>query len=259
MRRGVLILAVLFAAACGGGENGNGNGASVSIASPEDGATVQSPVTVTMEAEGLEIEPAGEVREGAGHLHLMVDADCVSAAETIPADDAHRHLADGSDEVELELEPGEHTLCAQAGDGVHQALDATHEITITVEGVLGATEEEIWEGTIDSTATAVPATGGRCGSVVRVRGPVRLVVQPDGTVQGTYDVSGPCVSEPHAEWTGRATDEAFHFPQLIVQTNGEPIPKVSETTARATLENFQGAGGVGARWVTTWNLRCTNC
>jgi hypothetical protein len=40
----------------------------VSIASPDDGATVGSPFTVTMEANGLTVEQAGQVREGAGPL-----------------------------------------------------------------------------------------------------------------------------------------------------------------------------------------------
>jgi hypothetical protein len=88
---------------------------------------------------------------------------------------------------------------------------------------------------------------------------VRLVVHPDGSVDGTYDVSGCGVSEPHAEFTGTVTAEGFTFPELIVQTNGELIPKVSPTQAEARLTNFQGSGGVGARWVTTWDLMCTSC
>jgi Domain of unknown function (DUF4399) len=220
-----------------------------------------------MEADGFAIEPAGNVEEGAGHFHLMVDADCVASGQQIPTDDAHRHLADGATRTQLDLPSGEHTLCLQAGNGAHEALDLTHEITITVGESRAATtddegeadEDEVWEGSMNQIVTSVPATGGRCGSRISLTGVVRLVVLDDDTVRGTYDVEGPCVSEPHAEFTGRVDNRAFYFPQLIVQTNGEPIPKVSETQARATLTNFQGAGGVGARWVTTWNLRCTTC
>jgi hypothetical protein len=254
-RCALAVVVTILVGACGG----DGEAASVSIASPEDGATVQSPVAVTMEAESLEVEPAGETREGAGHFHLMVDADCLPSGRPIPADEAHRHLADGADETEVALAPGEHTLCLQAGNGVHVSLDATHEITITVAEQSAAAREELWEGTIDSAVTTVGAPPGPCGSPTHVSGTVRLLVAVDRTVTGTYDVSGCGVSEPHAEFTGTGDDRAFHFPQLIVQTNGEPIPKVGETEARARLTNFQGAGGVGARWVTTWSLSCTSC
>jgi hypothetical protein len=78
------------------------------------------------------IEPAGEVQEGAGHFHVMVDVGCVEPGEVIPSDDDHLHFGDGSSETSVELEPAEHALCLQVGDGVHTALDATHEITVTV-------------------------------------------------------------------------------------------------------------------------------
>ena len=143
--RGLFVLLLLVAlAACGGDDAGdaasggdaasNGEGAaSVSFAEPDDGATVDSPVHVEFEAEGIEIEEAGAVNEGAGHFHVMVDTPCVGEGETIPNDDAHLHFGDASEEAELELEPGEHTLCLQVGDGAHNALSPTDEITITVE------------------------------------------------------------------------------------------------------------------------------
>jgi hypothetical protein len=53
--------------------------------------------------------------------------------EVIPSDDDSLHFGDGSMETSVELEPGEHTLCLQVRDGVSTALDATHEITVTVE------------------------------------------------------------------------------------------------------------------------------
>lgn len=118
---------MLALAACGNGAE------SVGFVEPDDGATVTSPVRVVMEAEGITIEPAGEVNEGAGHFHIMIDVGCVEPGVEIPADDQHVHFGDASTEASLELMPGEHTLCLQAGDGLHNALDATNEITITVE------------------------------------------------------------------------------------------------------------------------------
>lgn len=108
--------------------------ASVEFVEPADGATVTSPVHVEMTATNFTIEPAGEgtVEEGSGHFHIMVDTDCVAVGQTIPSDDAHLHFGTGATEAELELAPGSHTLCLQAGDAAHTALDLTDTITIEV-------------------------------------------------------------------------------------------------------------------------------
>lgn len=118
---------------------------------------------------------------------------------------------------------------------------------------------EEWKGTIKHTLTSVGASGpGDCGSRFEVRGTARFVVAANGKVTGSYDVQGCGVREPHGEFTGTATDEGFSFPDLIVQTNGELIPKVSPTRARATLSNLQGSAAGGTQWVTKWDMRCVN-
>lgn len=100
---------------------------------PTHGAELTSPVFVAMEAENFIIEPAARgVQEGAGHFHLMVDVPCVPFGLTIPADEAHLHFGNATDVWSLILEPGEHSLCLQAGDAAHTALALTSEITITV-------------------------------------------------------------------------------------------------------------------------------
>jgi hypothetical protein len=75
-----------------------------------------------MQAENFIIEPAGVRNPGAGHLHIIVDAECSIANQDIPKDETHLHFADGQLEADLELAPGTHTLCLQAGDGYHTAL-----------------------------------------------------------------------------------------------------------------------------------------
>jgi hypothetical protein len=110
--------------------------ARVLFTSPADGATVGSPVTVTMGAVNLIVEPAGDVKAGAGHLHIMVDTDCLAAGQVVPKDDTHLHYGKGQLEAELTLSPGTHTLCLQAADGAHIALAGegmTQRITITVK------------------------------------------------------------------------------------------------------------------------------
>lgn len=104
----------------------------VTLGIPE-GETLTSPVAVTMEAVNFEIEPAGAVRDGAGHFHLLIDRGCMGPGETIPKDDSHLHFGDGSTKTEVELTPGEHVLCLQVGNGAHAALPFVHFVTVVIK------------------------------------------------------------------------------------------------------------------------------
>ncbi|GAB7019042.1 DUF4399 domain-containing protein [Halostagnicola bangensis] len=112
--------------------------ASAVITTPEDGDTVESPVEIEAEAEGIELAPAGEATEGEGHLHVLVDHEGFEEGETIPGpgDEAEAdgiyHWGDGQSNGEIELEPGEYDLTLQIADGPHRAFGETDEITITV-------------------------------------------------------------------------------------------------------------------------------
>jgi len=105
----------------------------VKFLEPADGAKVTGKVNVKMEAIGFTIEPAGEVKAGAGHFHIIVDGDCVAPGQVIPKDDKNLHYGMAQTEAELTLGAGSHTLCLQAGDGAHSALDLTHKITVEVQ------------------------------------------------------------------------------------------------------------------------------
>lgn len=111
-------------------------GPSVRFTGAANGDVVASPFVLGFEATDFEIVAAGSAGDdaAAGHMHVMIDADCVPAGETIPDDESHVHLGDGATEVELTLEDGAHTLCLQAGDDDHSALDITDELQLTVEG-----------------------------------------------------------------------------------------------------------------------------
>lgn len=95
----------------------------VFIVSPEDGATVTSPVTVEFGIEGFEVAPAGTYHENTGHHHLLIDAEMPALDMPIPADDNHVHFGKGQTEATIELEPGEHTLQLLLGDGNHVPHD----------------------------------------------------------------------------------------------------------------------------------------
>lgn len=113
--------------------------AQATIVSPADGDTVTSPVTFELDADGVDIVPADAPAVGEAHLHVIVDSGCVDAGEIIPGpsdeatEDGYNHLGDGSMETEVELEPGEHEVCAQLADGIHQAFGQTDTITVTIE------------------------------------------------------------------------------------------------------------------------------
>lgn len=135
----VAALAVVVAG-CGGAD---GDRYDVTLDVPgSDTGVVAWPVEVAMSAEdALVVEAAGEVRDDAGHFHVVVDDGCVEPGEPIPSDATHHHFGDGSTEARLpDVGPGEHELCLQVGDGAHTALDATDEVTITV----GAVTETAW-------------------------------------------------------------------------------------------------------------------
>jgi hypothetical protein len=90
-----------------------------------------------MAADNFVIEPAGEtITDGHGHLHIMVDADCIEPGQGVPKDETHLHYGQGQMETELELAAGEHRLCLQAADGLHVALAGdgmTQTISVVVE------------------------------------------------------------------------------------------------------------------------------
>jgi hypothetical protein len=106
--------------------------ASVTFASPTDGEHVAGAVALTMAAEGITIEAAGEVHEGAGHFHVIADRGCLAAGESIVKDADHAHFGGGQSEGMIYLEPGIHELCLQVGDGVHVASDLTDTVTVDV-------------------------------------------------------------------------------------------------------------------------------
>lgn len=111
-------------------------GAEVYIISPKDGETVSSPVNVKFGLKGMGVAPAGIAFDGAGHHHLIVDADLPPAGAPIPADANHVHFGKGQTETSLELKPGKHTLQLLLGDQLHVPHDpvvASKKITITVK------------------------------------------------------------------------------------------------------------------------------
>lgn len=151
-----------FAVACGGGEAPmSDSGAMESDAmesepaasepmgdprvffvAPTDGAELAADLSVSFEfgAENFEISPVPEEvessREGVGHYHLGVNAECLPVGEIIPKADPWVHFGDGSNTIDMDLAPGPHTFSVQMGDDEHRTIEGLCE-TIHIELVEG--------------------------------------------------------------------------------------------------------------------------
>ena len=113
--------------------------ATLYIISPEDGATVTSPVTVRFGLKGLGVAPAGVDKAKTGHHHLLIDTAAPTGEDLdmpIPADEHHVHFGGGQTEATVDLAPGEHTLQLIMGDMNHVPHNpplVSKKITVTVE------------------------------------------------------------------------------------------------------------------------------
>lgn len=107
---------------------------SVDFVEPKNNATVSSPFKVKFGLSGMQVAPAGEMKEGTGHHHLLINAADVPEGTVIPMDDQHRHFGKGQTETELNLPPGRYRLTMQFADGAHRSygekMRKTIEITV---------------------------------------------------------------------------------------------------------------------------------
>ncbi len=146
---------VAFAVACGGGEAPAPEAEMememaedappeptgpprVFFVAPNDGDEISVDIGVDFEfgVENYEVSPVPEEvespRAGMGHYHLGVDADCMPAGEIVPQADPWIHFGDGSNTIEMQLEPGGYRFSVQMADDEHRTLEGMCE-TIEVE------------------------------------------------------------------------------------------------------------------------------
>lgn len=150
---GVVAASLLALGACGD------EGATVSFTEPGAGERVAGGVAFALRADGVTIEPAGEVRDGAGHFHVLADAGCADPGDAIAKDVDHVHLGKGQADGVIYLGPGEHELCVQVGDGAHVAQDVTDTVTVEV----GIEDRDGWCAVIeevDARFEEVDTAGG---------------------------------------------------------------------------------------------------
>jgi len=109
-----------------------GASSSVEFVQPKDGATVSETVNVVMAVHGVKIHKAGELIEGTGHHHIIIDGSFVPKGDVVVNDATHKHFGKGQTETLLNLTPGDHTLTLQLADGHHQSYGKAMSQTITV-------------------------------------------------------------------------------------------------------------------------------
>ena len=124
----IIALALTVFSACSEDPEGT-----VSIAEPEDGASLISPFRIQMMAEGVSVEPASAgVNDGRGHHHIIIDENLPPKGQPIPSDTQHLHFGKGQTEAILDLAPVEHTIRLLFAKGDHIPYDPVITSTIKV-------------------------------------------------------------------------------------------------------------------------------
>jgi len=107
----------------------------VHFVAPQDGAVVEDSVHVVMAVQGMGVHKAGDLVQGTGHFHIIVDGGFVPAGEVVAKDATHLHFGKGQVETTLKLPEGKHSLTLQLADGHHVSYGKawSQTIQITVE------------------------------------------------------------------------------------------------------------------------------
>lgn len=105
---------------------------SVDFVEPKNGATVSTTFRVKFAVDGMKVAPAGDMNEGTGHHHLLIDTDDIPIGAVIPMNDRHRHFGKGQTETEITLPPGLHRLTMQFADGSHRSYGVAMRKSIEI-------------------------------------------------------------------------------------------------------------------------------
>jgi hypothetical protein len=243
LRRGFAVVApfALLVAACGDDDDSAAeateDAVNVSFTAPEDDDTFAGAVPFTMAADGLTIEPAGEVHADAGHFHVIADDGCVDVGEPVAKDADHLHFGKGQTEGKIYLEPGTHELCLQPGDGVHTALAPTDTVSVEV-GIASRDELCAVIGVVDVLFEEADTGGAEFADrKVMYENIRRLFVQlDDGLDQVDADVRD-------------SVAQAFTFGSDIATAFAEAA---DEASAVAAIEAIYGTVGVQSGADSPW-------
>lgn len=100
-----------------------------------NGSVVPPNLTVRFGLRNMGVAPAGVVKAGTGHHHLIIDQPAPPVGEPIASDPNHLHFGLGQTEKAITLTPGRHTLQLVLGDHDHIPHDPpvmSQRIEVTV-------------------------------------------------------------------------------------------------------------------------------
>lgn len=106
----------------------------VFFANLKDSQEISLPFVAEFGVNGLQVEPAGEKREGFGHHHLVIDGTFVPEGQVVPMNEKSIHYGKGQTSDTLKnLTPGMHTLTLQFADGMHLSYGEPLSKTISIK------------------------------------------------------------------------------------------------------------------------------
>tara|TARA_B100001250_G_C19320920_1_gene580437 strand:- start:93 stop:527 length:435 start_codon:yes stop_codon:yes gene_type:complete len=97
-----------------------------------NGDTLQSPFRVEMGVRMMKVKPAGQLKTGTGHHHILIDKKFMNFLEVIPMDAQHLHYGKGDTVATVSLSKGHHTLTLQFADGLHRSYGEEYSNTISI-------------------------------------------------------------------------------------------------------------------------------
>lgn len=108
------------------------SGARVFFANVNEGDTLTNPAIIEFGVEGMTVEPAGELKEGFGHHHLLINEAVIPTSEIVPANETNIHYGGGQTVDTLDLPTGNVQLTMQFADGLHRSYGEQMSATINV-------------------------------------------------------------------------------------------------------------------------------
>jgi hypothetical protein len=102
---------------------------------PVEKSEVVSPVTFSMNVEGMLVKPAGTMEAGTGHFHILINTDAIEAGQVIINDVFHKHYGKGQRADTIDLKPGDYRVTLQFADGAHISYGPKWSQTIAIKVV----------------------------------------------------------------------------------------------------------------------------
>jgi Domain of unknown function (DUF4399) len=132
-------------------------GAAVYFIDIKNGAKLPSKAVIRFGLRNMGLAPAGVVKAGTGHHHLLVDVGPPPLDRPIPNDPQHLHFGAGQTEAEVALTPGEHVLQLLFADHDH----VPHDPPLMSERIQVVVEAEAPAGQVASAPRTEEARSSR--------------------------------------------------------------------------------------------------